>query len=130
MISVSLLGSKDGHSSTSSLLELDMGSDSQNDESADSQSSSMEMEDEVLISMLVQLENGMFKKRHASPEKSATDQVVNDIPPAPSRAPHTQSTPEAARKFLHRMGESLSCECMFTTADLVGIADEGLRSAE
>lgn len=120
MISVSLLGSKESQNSSASLLELDMGSDSQLYENAEAQSASMELEDEVLVSMLVELENGMFKKRQEKgkvPQQSTEDNV-------PSPPTHSQSTPEAARKLFHQMSESLSCESMFTAADLVGISHD------
>ena len=122
MISISLLANKDSQSS-SSLLELDMGSDSHLYEST-SQSSSMELEDEVLASMLGQLENGMFTKRQEGLTHTAiVNHKAKDDPPAPPA--HSQATPEAARKFLYQMGESLSCECMFTAADLLGAPTEG-----
>ncbi|GKY92543.1 hypothetical protein MPSEU_000224600 [Mayamaea pseudoterrestris] len=131
MISVSLLGNKDQQSSSASLLELDMGSDcSQLNEStsSDSDVSAMDLEDEVLINMLVQLENGMFNKQRLQrlqyQNSNGSSNSKSMVPAAPKS--HSQSTPEitAARKFFHQMGESLSCDCMFSAADLIDMSTE------
>lgn len=122
MISVSLLdNNKHQQSSTSSILKLDMGSDSQLDESFGSESfSALDIEDEMHVNMLVQLENGMFLSQQHLQAATTTKPSATSNAPAPA---HSQSTPEkAARKFLQQMGESFSCEFTFSAADLLDLS--------
>jgi hypothetical protein len=114
-----LLGTTDNHSN-SSLLELDMGSDSSFSESASESPTSIACkDDDVLVSMLVQLEDGLFKQEEKKKTKKQTNdkQPNDDVPPPPPTM-----TPQTARRWLQQVGESFSCDCLFTPDDLVRLS--------